>query len=173
MSQDATNWTVRRAVPSDVEALVGLQWEGWSRDYVDYVPAGYGEMAMKQYGDTAVIAQEIQTATDYWVAEQAGQLWGTLCGANLNEHEAEIWWLHVAGLARGRGVGCGLIAHYISQLSPAIEWVYVTTFAGYTPTIRFYERVGFVPYAHIPRTFNGVAFQDLRLRMPATAVGKR
>lgn len=170
MAQSPQPWFIRTAVVADVPALQQLQSEGWFKDYADYIPDGYGQFSMKQYGDPRAIRHNIETDDIYLVAEQAGQVIGTICGVKLNETEAEIWWLHVAAQARAQGIGRGLINHFAAQLPAAIHWLYVTTFDGYLPTIRFYEQAGFLPYERIPREFEGIPFQDLRLRIPVAAL---
>jgi ribosomal protein S18 acetylase RimI-like enzyme len=167
MSSELTTWTIRRATPDDIPALIAMQREGWTSDYVGFMPDGYGEMAMQRYGVPETIRQHITAYAYYFVAERNGTVIGTICGDNLNETEAEIWWIHVPIAYRGEGIGRALIAYFCAQLAPKIDWLYVTTFDGYTPTVTFYERVGFVAHERMIQHYDGVPVNDLRLRMPA------
>lgn len=163
MSSENT-WIIRRAESTDIPALIAMQREGWTVDYVGYMPDGYGEMAMEKYGRPETIQQHIEKYDYYYVAEQEGEIIGVICGDNLNETEAEIWWIHVPKKHRGRGIGHHLVSYFIEQMPPDITNLYVTTFEGYTPTIAFYKRVGFTAHDRMVNHYGGVPVNDLRLR---------
>jgi GNAT superfamily N-acetyltransferase len=167
MSSEPTVWTIRRATPDDIPALIEMQREGWTCDYIGYMPDGYGEMAMQRYGAPETIREHIAEYAYYFVAEREGTVIGTICGDNLNETDAEIWWIHVPSAYRGEGIGRALVEYFRTHLPPNIASLYVTTFDGYTPTVTFYERVGFVAHERMIHHYDGVPVNDLRLRMPA------
>lgn len=151
---------------TDVPALITMQQERWTVDYVGYMPDGYGEIAMEAYGRRPeTIQQHIENYAYYFVAEQDKKIVGVICGDNLNESEAEIWWIHVPKTERGSGLGRALIDYFKAQLAPDIESLYVTTFDGYTPTVTFYQRVGFTQHERTVQDYAGVAVNDLRLKM--------
>lgn len=164
MSSENT-WIIRRAVSTDIPALIAMQREGWTVDYVGYMPDGYGEMAMEKYGHPETIQQHIEKYDYYYVAEQGGEIVGVICGDNLNESEAEIWWIHVPIKHRGSGVGRHLVRYFIEQMPPDKTALYVTTFEGYAPTIAFYERIGFSAHERMINHYGGVPVNDLRLRL--------
>jgi ribosomal protein S18 acetylase RimI-like enzyme len=157
--------TIRRAVSNDIPALIAMQREGWTVDYVGFMPDGYGEMAMEKYGRPETIQQHIESYAYYFVAEQADEIVGVICGDNLNEAEAEIWWIHVLTKHRDSGVGRHLVRYFIEQMPPEITALYVTTFDGYTPTISFYERIGFSAHERMVNHYGGVPVNDVRLRL--------
>jgi ribosomal protein S18 acetylase RimI-like enzyme len=165
MSSERSQWTIRHAVEADIPALIEMQREGWTVDYVGYMPEGYGDMAMQRYGKPETIRQHIDDYVYYFVAEQDGVVIGTICGDNLNATEAEIWWIHVPKSHRGSGMGRALVDYFIQQMPAHIETLYVTTFDGYSPTIAFYERVGFTPHERMVNHYDGVAVHDVRLRL--------
>jgi len=158
-------WMIRRAVSNDIPALIMMQREGWTVDYVGYIPDGYGEMAMEKYGRPETIQQHIEKYDYYYVAEQGDEIVGVICGNNLNEAEAEIWWIHVPIKHRGNGMGRNLVNYFTEQMPPEITALYVTTFDGYTPTIAFYERLGFTAHERMVNHYGGVPVNDLRLRL--------
>jgi GNAT superfamily N-acetyltransferase len=167
MSSEKAPWLIRRAVESDIPVLIEMQREGWTIDYVGYMPDGYGEMAMKRYGEPETIRKHIAEYDYYFVAEREGKVIGTICGQDLNETDSEIWWIHVPMSERGTGVGRALVEYFRTQLPPNILWLYVTTFDGYTPTVTFYEQVGFVAHERMIHHYDGVPVNDLRLKMRA------
>jgi ribosomal protein S18 acetylase RimI-like enzyme len=129
------------------------------------MPDGYGEMVMEKYGRPETIQQHIERYAYYFVAEQQDEIVGVICGDNLNETEAEIWWIHVPIKHRGNGMGRNLVNYFTEQMPPEITALYVTTFDGYTPTIAFYERLGFTAHERMVNHYGGVPVNDLRLRL--------
>lgn len=139
-------WMIRRATETDVPALIAVEQEGWTVDYVGYMPDGYGEMAMEKFVHPETIRRKIESYDYYFVAEQENEIVGVISGGNLNETEAEIWWIHVLAIHRDYGIGRHLIDYFIKQMLPDRTVLYVTIFDGYNPTITFYERLGFTAH---------------------------
>src|SRR5262245_50869276 len=108
--------SIRSATATDIPALVSMQREGWTVDYVGYMPDGYGEMAMEKYGRPETIRQHIESYAYYYVAEQGDEIVGVICGDNLTESEVEIWWIHVSAKHRGSGVGRHLVHYFMEQM---------------------------------------------------------
>lgn len=156
---------IRRADVADVPTLEAFQRESWYTDYVDYIPDGYADHAMQIYGTTEQLTQQVETSKFYFVAQIDDSIVGCVTAAVLNDNEAEIWWVHVAGSHRGQRIGRQLIDHLIASLPDYIAAVYVTTFKDYTPTLTFYERLGFVH--HSDHTYDAAGFKlnDVRLRL--------
>ena len=172
MTGNVKNWTIRRAHHADIPALIAMQQEGWTTDYPGYMPEGYGEVALKRYGTAEALAKQIQEYAYYFVAERDGTVVGAISGSHLNETETEVWWIHVPVVERGHGIGRALIDHFKAHLPPAIESLYVTTFDGYIPTVTFYERVGFTPHERMVQEYDGVAVNDVRLKMAIRPQGR-
>ncbi|GEM_PF-3460770 len=165
-----SKWIIRRAQATDIPALIAMQKEGWAVDYTGYMPDGYGEMALETYGRPETIQQHIDQYAYYYVAEQENEIVGVVCGDDLNDSESEIWWIHVPIKHRGNGIGRHLVNYFIEQMPSDKTALYVTTFDGYTPTITFYERVGFSVYERMVNQYSGVAVNDVRLRLEPNAV---
>lgn len=159
------NWTIRQAHQGDIPALIAMQKEGWTTDYRAYIPEGYGDLALKRYATAETIHKQIREDDYYFVLEDKETLLGVVSGSHLNETEAEIWWIHVPIAHRGHGFGRVLIDFFKAQLPKTMKAIYVTTFDGYTPTISFYESVGFTPHAYMVQDYDGVAIDDVRLKM--------
>ncbi len=154
----------RRATEADLPAPLAMQAEGWTGDYVGYMPDGFGPIGHALFGNPESIRKNITHDRHYIVAEREGEVVGVICADPINATEAELWWIHVARRARRLGLGQQLVAHLLGELSPEIETLYVTTFDGYTPTIAFYERLGFVPHQRYTSQIGGMAVPEIKLR---------
>jgi ribosomal protein S18 acetylase RimI-like enzyme len=135
---------IRLAQPADIPALIAFQREGWFEDYSEVIPEGYADHAMGIYGTEDAIRQNIEADTLYIVAQVGERVVACATTQPLNTDEAEIWWIHTSKSHRGQGIGRQLINHIIVQMRGQVRSLCVTTFQGYTPTLRFYERLGFV-----------------------------
>jgi ribosomal protein S18 acetylase RimI-like enzyme len=164
---------IRRATEADIPALIALQREGWLGDYREVIPPGYGALMAERYADPERTRRQLARYAYYDVLEEDGCVAGVVAGDLIGPGEAEIWWLHVAGPARGRGHGARLVAHFDRQLPPAVTALYVTTYQDYPRTIGFYERIGFRPVAACETIADGFTLRDLRLRRDRPAPGPK
>ncbi|MGF1504750.1 MAG: GNAT family N-acetyltransferase [Anaerolineae bacterium] len=133
----------RRPIAGDIPALIDFQREGWFEDYAEVIPAGYAEYATGIYGTAEAIKRQIASDLIYLVAEEKGTVIACATAEILNPDEAEVWWIHTAKGYRQRGIGRRLIDAIIQQLAGKVPMLCVTTFQDYTPTLTFYERLGF------------------------------
>lgn len=156
---------IRRATEADVPTLEAFQREGWYADYVGYIPDGYADHAMQMYGTPEKLTQQVSTGDYYFVAQVKDQVVGCITAEILKDDEAEIWWVHVAGSHRGQGIGRQLIAHVVAALPDHIPAVCVTTFKGYTPTLKVYERLGFVLHTEYVYETGSFKIDEIRLRL--------
>ena len=134
---------IRTATVNDIPALLAFQQEAWLEDYQDIVPPEYAQYAMGIYGTKEALHQQIESENLYLVAETENKVIACATAEILNDNEAELWWIHTAKSYRGRGIGRQLINEIIMQLSGKVTKLCVTTFQGYTPTLKFYEHLGF------------------------------
>lgn len=138
-----TDIKIRSAQVTDIPTLIAFQREGWFEDYREVIPAGYADYAMGVYGTADAIRQQIEKAYLYIVAQVGDTVVACATAEPLNADEAEIWWIHTSKRCRGQGIGSQLIAEIAAQMQGKVRSLCVTTFQGYTPTLRFYERLGF------------------------------
>lgn len=138
-----TNIDIRNAELTDIPTFLEFQREGWYEDYDGFIPEGYAEYAIKQWGTTEAIQKDIEGDFIYLVAEDQGEVVACASASILNEDEAELWWIHTKKSHRGRGIGRALVDKVITKVKDKVPSLYVTTFQGYTPTLNFYYRLGF------------------------------
>jgi ribosomal protein S18 acetylase RimI-like enzyme len=155
---------IRQAVQQDISHLQAMQREGWEHDYVGYMPKSYASVALQRYGTTEAIARAIANYRYYFVCEQAGERLGCIAADHTSDSEAELYWIHVSQRHRGQGVGRKLVEYLVASLEPSIHTLYVTTFQNYTPTLAFYNALGFVEHDQKIAYYDGVAVNDIRLK---------
>jgi len=132
---------IRKTTIADVPALRAFQEEAWFTDYKDLVPEDYAHYAINLYGTVEFLTQQVDTVHIYRVAEVDNQVVACINADILNENE--MWWIHTSGAYRGRGIGRLLIDDVMRELKGKVPTLYVTTFQNYTPTLAFYNRLGF------------------------------
>ena len=110
---------IRRAVPDDVDALVGLQTRSWRHAYADYVDPD----AMPEPAQRAARWREMLGADGaVFVWEQDGSVAGFVVSGPDRGEEAqtgEIYAIAVEPAAQGAGLGNTLLAHAVEQLARA------------------------------------------------------
>ena len=134
---------IRTATVNDIPALLAFQQEAWLEDYQDIVPLEYAQYAMGIYGTKEALHQQIEGENLYLVAETENKVIACATAEILNDDEAELWWIHTKKEYRGGGIGRQLINEITLKLTDKVPKLCVTTFQGYTPTLKFYERLGF------------------------------
>lgn len=159
---------IRPATPDDVLALLEMQLEGWTKDYVGLAPQGYLEAAQAKWARPELIEKQVRLDDFYLVAEEA-EVMGCICAGLLNPAEAEVYWVHTLERHRGRGVGRRLMQDLLGRLPALVRFVYVTTYQGYTPTIAFYQRLGFEKLREQVVEYFGHPVNDLVLRLERQA----
>ncbi|NOK57885.1 MAG: hypothetical protein GFH27_549287n189 [Chloroflexi bacterium AL-W] len=154
---------IRRVVVTDVPILQAFQREGWFEDYRTIIPAGYAEYAMGIYGTTDALQHQIETDNLYLVVEDEGAVVACATAEVLNDDEAELWWIHTTKSHRGRGIGRQLVSEIKQHLMGKVPTLCVTTFQGYTPTLAFYERLGFKVQKMYVSEIQGFSIPEVRL----------
>jgi N-acetylglutamate synthase-like GNAT family acetyltransferase len=154
---------IRTASTTDIPALLEFQREAWFEDYREIIPAKYAEYAMGLYGTTDALRRQIERGNSYLVVEDEGMVVACATAEILNADEAELWWIHTTNSHRGRGIGRQLVDEIKQPLRGKVPTLCVTTFQGYTPTLAFYERLGFsVQKTYIYET-QGFRIPEVRL----------
>jgi diamine N-acetyltransferase len=161
---------IRNATQHDVTQLQVFQQEAWQYDYIGHVPAAYLPIALERYGSAEALAKTVEHDRYYFVAEDAGGLSGCLAGVHLNEHEVEIFWLHITRRCRRQGLGKKLVEHLIAELEPQIYTLHVVTFQTNAKAMAFYKSLGFKVFQHEVDDHNGLLIQNLRLTRPVHAI---
>lgn len=157
--------TIRTPKIHDIPHLQAMQREGWKHDYVGYMPENYATVALQRYGTAEAIAKNILHDRYYFVLTEGDKLLGCVAADHSSETEAELYWIHVAQRHRGKGVGRKLLEYLLAKLEPTIQTLYVTTFQDYTPTLAFYEAIGFKEVEKKINVYDGVAVNDVRLKL--------
>lgn len=155
---------IRQAIEQDIPQLQAMQREGWEHDYLGYIPEAYTAVALQRYGTAEVIAKDIAHDRYYFVLTEGDELLGCIAADHRGDTEAELYWIHVARRHRGKGVGRKLVTYLLARLEPNIQTLYVTTFQDYTPTLAFYEAIGFKECEKKVNIYDGVAVNDVRLK---------
>ena len=157
---------IRRVVVTDVPILQAFQREGWFEDYRTIIPSGYAEHAMRMYSTTDELQRQIESDNLYLVVEDEGAVVACATAEVLNDDEAELWWIHTTKSHRGRGIGRQLVNEITQNLMGKVPTLCVTTFQGYTPTLAFYERLGFKVQKMYVSEIQGFSIPEVRLWRP-------
>jgi ribosomal protein S18 acetylase RimI-like enzyme len=155
---------IRAATLSDVPQLRAFQLEAWEHDYLGYVPEAYIPVALELYASEEALAKTVELDRYYFVAEDEQGLCGCLAGVHTSEHEAEIFWLHVARRSRGQGLGKKLVEHLFTNLEPQIHTLHVVTFQANIRALAFYKSLGFETFKNEVDDHDGILVHNVRLK---------
>lgn len=128
-------WVIER------QAQLYAREYGWSIEFEALI-AGIG---------ADFLANFVQDKEFCWIAERAGQRLGAVFLVRHDDEEAKLRMLHVEPVARGRGVGSGLVARCIEQARACgYRRLTLWTNSVLADARRIYERAGFTLVSEEP-----------------------
>jgi ribosomal protein S18 acetylase RimI-like enzyme len=155
---------IRAATLADVPQLQVFQLEAWEHDYLEHVPQTYIPVALRLYASGEALAKTVVHDRYYFVAEDTQGLSACLASTHISEHEAEIFWLHVAGRCRRQGLGKKLVEHLLTRLEPQIHTLHVVTFQTNIRALAFYKTLGFEVFRNEVDDHEGNLVHNVRLK---------
>lgn len=168
---------IRKALPSDANAIAQVHISSWQDGYRDLMPAEYLQsLAATLAQRESFWSRSIEAGgSDVWVAELNGQVVGWVSvGASRDEDAAagnagEVMALYVSAEYWQTGVGLALWQAGLNRLvEQGYERLTLWVLARNERAIRFYRRVGCSEEAGSERTLQrgGVTLGEVRYGLP-------
>jgi GNAT superfamily N-acetyltransferase len=126
-------WTLRGAVPDDVEAIAKTWHSGWRDGHLGHVPEALLPHRRLEHF-RARLPPRIPATT---VAVSDGVLLGFV-----TIHDDEVEQLFVDAKARGRGLADALLRHAEERIAARFDTAWLAVVEGNRRARRFYERCG-------------------------------